>query len=476
MKRGADSSLEIIEDVANKIIKIDDEDYEEILDVRDDPLGAISKIIFESPNKIVGEKINFISATITDTRWNYTREPFVPSENFTCFSCLIYAPLHLYICLTSTLYLSPYTCYEDDAKFCKKLGEFTDDEITAICAFHYTTSKFIDNSMLFWVHYSRNISLPWSNNLPFQYYSRLDARKSNTISGPPDFITPPRTTEPYSYSNDPEKYEHLLRLVHGLSIDGFNYYVKKHLFFDENGKVNESARRNFMSYPLGVSINGTACVGKTTFATKILSVLENCEMTKATRSGNFGGKDKFQIGAMNHQFVSIINTIRGWGNVQDRDAYNNCDWRFIMPMLAKETIEEVKSTFISLFVATWSFTFDESPFPVIIVLEDDPPLNRLIQRSRGHGSDYARSHHWNYVTSQNIVYGVRGILRNHIVITRTQFREKMDYLVELVIEKIMKNKESNLPENHTFLEHKVANHNLTDNKVMKDANVIEVVK
>ncbi|UVX94918.1 TK1 [Callinectes sapidus nudivirus] len=162
---------------------------------------------------------------------------------------------------------------------------------------------------------------------------------------------------------------------------------------------------------VAVSINGTACVGKTSLLNEIVDEVKkrhdpSCTTMKVGPYGGFRGKDSNQILALTYQMIAV-DLVTGYpSNVMDRDIFNNLLWRLIMQCMGTCPLEEFIDRVTDLFVnfVSKNLVAIMLTYPVVVLVDFDEVSNRERMFNRGNGGDRFRCFIENYVPSQNVFY------------------------------------------------------------------------
>ena len=178
------------------------------------------------------------------------------------------------------------------------------------------------------------------------------------------------------------------------------------------GEKNDSRIKTFLTntHSVAVSINGTACSYKTTFINNCISEIKNqidpnAQILKIGKMGKFKGKDSNQVLAMNYQYMisSLVHVY--YTSLFDRCKFNNLIWRIILACM--DTTKDPVLVALDKFLDFTPYIINQMKKEPIIIFID---LNKIENRKRMHirstGSDKIRSTIENYVSAQNIVYGV----------------------------------------------------------------------
>lgn len=165
---------------------------------------------------------------------------------------------------------------------------------------------------------------------------------------------------------------------------------------------------------VAVSINGTACSGKSTIIRAVLDVLltldENATILKSGKIGGFKGKDKNQILALEYQLGVNYMIQTFYTSISDRCVYNNLIWRVILAFMKTEECTAEKITRMIVDNVPMNIIRIMKQTPIIIFLDTDIVSNRTYMESRKSGTDIMRSKIEHYVAIQNAVYGAFAFL------------------------------------------------------------------
>lgn len=200
-----------------------------------------------------------------------------------------------------------------------------------------------------------------------------------------------------------------------------------------------------------VMVNGTACVGKTSFLQEVVEEIRNkidpnSRLLKASGCGGFRGKDCEQVLAMQYQLCASGLAKLCYTSVIDRCFFNNLLWRIIQALYNTNT--DIVEYFLFLF-SLFSPAVIElmKREPIIVIIETNVPRNRKRMFDRDEGGDHIRCRLERYVIAQNLVYGVFATLCNWPLIDlgNFSFNETNIFkkIQQLILEKIILNVERN---------------------------------
>ena len=235
------------------------------------------------------------------------------------------------------------------------------------------------------------------------------------------------------------------------------------------------------TFPAAVSINGTACSYKTTLINKCLSIIKNevdpnSRILKIGKMGQFSGKDCNQILAMNYQYMTSSLGQVCYTSLFDRCKFNNTAWRIIMACL--ETTENPVDVALQRFMDFTPYLIQQMKLePIIIVIDTDVVANRKRMRKRAKGGDMVRSQIENYVSAQNIVYGMLAYLCEWPIYPADTSLHTQ--IMEQVIAKTKKNVSDysgKLPKPCVFPNHKLLISGNTDTNSYNHAKNLNILK
>ncbi|UOT91815.1 TK1 [Aratus pisonii nudivirus] len=232
---------------------------------------------------------------------------------------------------------------------------------------------------------------------------------------------------------------HLHHVVHQLMI--------KDNEFIESLK-SEKVRNHFTNKTISaaVSINGTACVGKTTLLSKLKNLVtsshdETCQIEKIGRYGKYKGKDNNQILSLSYQSILLNIANRYPSNLLDRDPFNNLIWRCILQCVhtnSKNLEDEIVEIFYNCISQNLLKTMKTYPIIILIDLNEEDNRRRMFLRNTG--GDRKRCYITNYVLIQNVFYSLFAYYCSWPVFD-TVFKNE-EAIIQLVMKKIYKNKKN----------------------------------
>ncbi|UBZ25644.1 TK1 [Carcinus maenas nudivirus] len=206
---------------------------------------------------------------------------------------------------------------------------------------------------------------------------------------------------------------------------------------------------------IAVSINGTACVGKTKLLQEIQHEVikrydPSCQILKIGKYGGFKGKDSNQILSLTYQGIALNLVNRQPTSIMDRDPFNNLIWRCILQcMKTFDRDEDLIDLFVEIFVTSVSRNLVKTmqQYPVVVLVDFDEIQNRMRMFNRATGGDRKRCFITNYVKIQNIVYCTFAHLANWPVF-ETAFNsienpENRFTIKNLILTKISQNTKNN---------------------------------
>ena len=269
----------------------------------------------------------------------------------------------------------------------------------------------------------------------FDYQKNYFVRIDNSLALPwNDFILPTLMRHSLSKNNlvnDLElpsmSYNKSTKLINKVSIENRKlelYSIGNAIYRNDNiilntqlfGKINESRIQHFINntLPVALSINGTACSYKTTFINNCLSEIKNqidpnARILKIGKMGKFKGKDSNQVLAMNYQYMisSLVHIY--YTSLFDRCKFNNMIWRIILACMNTNK-DPVMMALNKLLDFTPHIINQMKMEPIIIFIDLNKIENRKRMNMRNKGSDKIRASIENYVSAQNIVYGLLAYL------------------------------------------------------------------
>lgn len=163
---------------------------------------------------------------------------------------------------------------------------------------------------------------------------------------------------------------------------------------------------------VAVSINGTACVGKTNLLRELKEEItkrydSSCSIEKIGIYGAYKGKDNNQILALSYQGVCINIANRFPSSLLDRDPFNNLIWRCILQFVnTTDDNEELINKIVHMFTQSISknLILTMQQYPVIVLIDLNERDNRERMFNRATGGDRKRCYITNYVCMQNLFY------------------------------------------------------------------------
>lgn len=198
---------------------------------------------------------------------------------------------------------------------------------------------------------------------------------------------------------------------------------------------------------IAVSINGTACVGKTNLLQELQNEIidrydSTCRIEKIGKYGGFRGKDNNQILALAYQAVIINRTNRNCSNVFDRDPFNNLIWRCILGFVKTyDDLQQLEDEIVSMLLQSISKNLIKTmqQYPVIILIDNDIKANRERMFKRATGGDCKRCFITSYVSAQNLFYCFFAYMCNWPVFDTGFKRTDRDTIKRLVLQKVSTN-------------------------------------
>ena len=321
---------------------------------------------------------------------------------------------YIYVCLTNKLFQHKFINNEKTIKLINSVdrNNIIDLDLKRKLAIIHAT---FDHQNNYLVYIDESLSLPWNDyilpTLGRQMFSRN--RLINDISLPKysDTDITSRSIIIEEVSLQSRKLE-LYRV--GLAIYENDLKTLNETLYGEN--INRPRIEKFLSetFPVAVSINGTACSYKTTLInkchTKVINEVDpHSRIMKIGKMGRFSGKDNNQVLAMNYQYMTSSLTQVYYSSIFDRCKFNNTIWRIILACL--DTSNNLLEVALEKFMDFSPYLIQQMKLePIIILIDTDVIANRKRMQERAHGSDMIRSLIENYVPAQNIVYGMMAYL------------------------------------------------------------------
>lgn len=189
------------------------------------------------------------------------------------------------------------------------------------------------------------------------------------------------------------------------------------------------------------SVNGTACVGKTTLLRNSLNQIQstidkNAFIIKSGNLGTFAGKDNCQLIALTQQMTNQLANQVAYTSIADRDPFNNAIWRLVQYKFDRPNISSGLIEALS-FLDPQTVMFMRQ-VPTIFIIDTDTRANRARMAARATQGDEWRCKVKNYVLHQNVVYAAMAFLFGKPLFNRAcpsapaSFSKIEDLLVEKV--------------------------------------------
>lgn len=203
-------------------------------------------------------------------------------------------------------------------------------------------------------------------------------------------------------------------------LDNIDIYAKS--FIDKkDGFVEDFIVRTKNVAP---SINGTACVGKTSILNNLIDKVKSAKpecakkvnVLKLSKCGGVKGKDTNSLIGMQCAIIMMNAVESSPLCIADRCPFNNIIWQMIMSIINNESGTSSPREMAMYILANMNKNTLElmRSYPVVVIIDSDVMANRVRMYDRGRltlentnrsTGDLFRWSIPNYVTAQNLIYG-----------------------------------------------------------------------
>lgn len=260
-----------------------------------------------------------------------------------------------------------------------------------------------------------------------------------------------KVTDVYNY--DASQYTNTPELLIMQSNDECLSVIDKALYiYSSKDTVDRISLQDFIyrTYGIAVSVNGVACVGKTTFLLDCIDNIksvydQNAQIIKCSNlNGNCKNKKDDIAEALLHQYTMYGALFKYYTSVADRDPFNNYIWRIIMEGF--ESNRDIRGILYNHLRCLDDDQLDcIGKLPLIFILERDQLANRQRMQLRNRNGDYFRCKIEKYVMLQFVCYLAFGLMVNRINKSiLIVYNDELDIAKEYILSKI---------------QHNIANHN-----------------